>query len=640
MTTRPFLAALLSMAIPGLARAQGAPPRDGWVVLPVEEYRALRERAYPLDPAPAPPPVDATLTRVDYELTLRGDAAIGEARLTVDVLKEGWVKVPVPTGLLVRGARIDGRPTAVIEGTPRTLLLGKPGRTLATLEVAVPVVSSAGTESVRVPSSASALTRVSLLVPRRGLEPTVTGGFLAESAETAAGTRLVAHAASGEPLAVSWRARREDHRASLPLRLRGAVTTLVALGEDATQLTSNVDVEVVQGLAPRVGLPLPDGVTVNQVSGAEVASWAVEKGSLEVRFFEPAVGQARFVVSAEARLPRDGVVSVPLLRLASAERETGGVGIEVLGAGEIEAQEETPKGLEPTDPGELGDPVAGRASPSLAAFRYRPQGGDQPRRLTLRIRRFTPETVLLANVDEARLDVVATAEGRTLVRARWAVRNNLKSFAALTLPAGATLWSASLAGRPVRPGLGADGTVLLPLEKGRSGQEAPAFLVEVVYLTREAAWPREGHARIALPALDLPVSRTAVLVRLPAVFDVEVEPGAFREGPAEEPTSPAFAEAESGWEKDEMKAAARAAPAGAGEGAELGVEGGVAGGLAHLVERFRKEGPSAGVAGVVPLHVPFPEAGAVRWLVTELTPEGSAPVLSLKYRRNRKGGRR
>ncbi len=33
-------------------------------------------------------------------------------------------------------------------------------------------------------------------------------------------------------------------------------------------------------------------------------------------------------------------------------------------------------------------------------------------------------------------------------------------------------------------------------------------------------------------------------------------------------------------------------------------------------------------------------AGAVRWLVTELTPEGSAPLLSLKYRRNRKGGLR
>jgi hypothetical protein len=58
------------------------------------------------------------------------------------------------------------------------------------------------------------------------------------------------------------------------------------------------------------------------------------------------------------------------------------------------------------------------------------------------------------------------------------------------------------------------------------------------------------------------------------------------------------------------------------------------------VERFRKEGPSAGVAGVVPLRVPFPEAGNVRFLATELTPEGSAPVLSLRYRRNRKGGQR
>ena len=49
-------------------RAQDAVRQDGWVVLPVEEYRALRARAFPSAPDPAPPPVDAALTRVDYDL--------------------------------------------------------------------------------------------------------------------------------------------------------------------------------------------------------------------------------------------------------------------------------------------------------------------------------------------------------------------------------------------------------------------------------------------------------------------------------------------------------------------------------------------------------------------------------------------
>src|SRR5579859_5473327 len=65
----------------------------GWVVIPVDEYRTLHAEAFPVERQPEPPPVEATLTRVDYELKVSGDLASGGASLTVDVLKEGWVRV-------------------------------------------------------------------------------------------------------------------------------------------------------------------------------------------------------------------------------------------------------------------------------------------------------------------------------------------------------------------------------------------------------------------------------------------------------------------------------------------------------------------------------------------------------------------
>src|SRR3989442_7198247 len=37
----------------------------GWVVLPVAEYTALRHAAFPAEPESMPPPVDATLSRID-----------------------------------------------------------------------------------------------------------------------------------------------------------------------------------------------------------------------------------------------------------------------------------------------------------------------------------------------------------------------------------------------------------------------------------------------------------------------------------------------------------------------------------------------------------------------------------------------
>src|ERR1700728_3397418 len=79
---------------------------QGWVVLPIRDYEALHAQAYPAERGPEVPPVEATLTRVDYDLRVDGAVATGSARLTIDVLKDGWVRVPVPPGLLVREARL------------------------------------------------------------------------------------------------------------------------------------------------------------------------------------------------------------------------------------------------------------------------------------------------------------------------------------------------------------------------------------------------------------------------------------------------------------------------------------------------------------------------------------------------------
>ena len=73
---------------------------------------------------------------------------------------------------------------------------------------------------------------------------------------------------------------------------------------------------------------------------------------------------------------------------------------------------------------------------------------------------------------------------------------------------GATLWSASVAGKAVRPGVAEKDAVLLALEKGRAGQDAPTFAVRITYVQSINAWDEKGPARLTLPALDLPISRT------------------------------------------------------------------------------------------------------------------------------------
>jgi hypothetical protein len=646
------LFALLFLAAASVA-AQTTSHSPGWVVLPVDEYRTLHARAYPIERDPEPPPVEATLTRVDYDLRIDSELASGRASLTVDVLKDGWVRVPVPAGLLVREARLDGKLVSLVPGAAGksggqlSALLSHSGRAVLLLDIAIPVFSSAGEESITLPSTASGVTRASVQLPRQGVDVRLTGGLLSEKSESATESKWIAYGRGNEALTFAWRRKTEDHRATQPLRMRGSLTQLLGLGEDSTSINAEVNLEVTQGAARVAKIQIPDKVTINQVLGAMVADWEVKANELSVTFLEPVEQNARFVVTGETRSPREGQIDIPLLRLLNAERETGGVAVEVLGAGEIKDLKS--EGLDNADATDLGEMVANRQSPSLAAFRFRAGDAKLSRSLSLSVARYTPQAVLMANVSEARYQVLVSSEGKTLVQARYAVRNNQRNFLKITLPPGATLWSASLAGKAVRPGQSPDGSLLLPLDKARAGEEAPEFAVEVVYLSRGTAWNDKGEFKLGLPALDLPVSRTGLLVYHPPLFKVTPEQGAFRMEPYANPLSSVLNPP--------------ASFTGSGAGVGPGVGGGVSAFMTApapaspgmddkdeskskrsqvateaLLDKFRADSLAGKRAGILPIHVSFPAFGPSLYLVSELTGENQAPSAGLTYQHEKKVG--
>ena len=401
---RPFFPCVVAASVGWgtAAQAQEKPVEPshapGWVVIPVDEYRVLRAKAYPVEHDPEPPPLDATLTRVDYDLQIAGDLAAGRASLTVDVLKDGWVRVPVPAGLLVREARLDGKLVSLVPGAPGkggthlSALLSHAGRSVLQLDVDVAVTSSAGDESMSLPSTESGVTRAMVLLPRPGVDLRVGGGLLSEKTETSGETKWLAYARGNEALTFTWRKKTEDHHIELPLRLRGSLTQLTSLAEDSTSIYAEANFEVVQGAAREVRIRLPEKITINQVSGAMVADWEMKNGELAVTFLEPVEHSARFVISGEARLPRDGIIDIPLFRLLNTERDAGGVAVEILGAGEIKDQKA--QGLEDADATDLGEMVASRQSPALVAFRVRSGEAGSTRSLSLNVVRYDQQAVL------------------------------------------------------------------------------------------------------------------------------------------------------------------------------------------------------------------------------------------------------
>ena len=615
---------------PGTCSAQDSSRSSGWVVIPVDEYKRLRALAFPTERDSDVLPVEATLTRVDYDLHVNGELATGQASLTVDVIKDGWVRVPIPSGLYVREAKLDGKLLSLVSGGgekgagPLSVILPRPGRYMLILDVAVPVASNAGNESIALPSTMSGVTRALVQLSRQGMDVKLSGGVLVEASDSATESRWLAYGNGIQPLTFAWRRKTDDHRNSQHLRMRGSLTEVVGLGEDSTSVNAEVNVEIIQGATAEIRVTIPEKVDINQVSGAMVADWEMKGSELAITFLEPVEQNARFVVNGETRSPRDGQIEIPILRLANTERETGGIAVEVLGAGEI--KDRRLQGLENADASDLGEMVSSRQSPSLLAFRFRSVDPKAGRMLNINVVRYAQQAVLMANVEEARYEVLMTNEGKTLVQGRFAVRNNQRNFLKITLPAGARLWSATLSGTAVRPGQASDGGLLLPLEKARGGEEASGFAVEILYVWAGKPWDERGKVLVPLPKLDLPVSRTGLRLQYPPLFRISTEPGSFHAESYVDPSSSVLAKKLERSSLPESKPPSQLAPDARNDAMQA------------LVDRFKIEAQTGRGAGILPIKISFPVVGSSIFLMSELTGENQTPTVELSYQRTGKKG--
>jgi hypothetical protein len=196
----------------------------------------------------------------------------------------------------------------------------------------------------------------------------------------------------------------------------------------------------------------------------------------------------------------------------------------------------------------------------------------------------------------------------------------------VSLPIGATLWHASVAHRPGRPGRSPSGALLVPLEKGRASDDSSLFAVDLAYIISTAPWADRGTTETVLPALDIPISRTGVEVHYSPRFRVRPAGGPFRTEAYAEPLSAAL--------RDERESSSMPAPLLSPPADQVGdKDGGDA--MSALVQQFKQAGGGRVLPGVFPVEVPFPAFGDVLFLATELTPEAQTPLLQLEYHRER-----
>ena len=598
---------------------------------------------------PTAPPVDATLTRIDYELRVddRRSRSPGRALLTVDVLREGWVKVPIPAGLRVRDARLDGQPlpldrrTAVARRAVAHRTIGAVARDLA-----------AGRRGCR-GQSQSPCRHLPLRcrAPRCRCQEaawisTVTGGFVSERSESTAESRWTALGRANQPLTFSWKRKADDRRAEMPLRFRARVASSIGLGEEVSAISSVVSVEVQQGLAREVSLAIPVGLVVNQVNGATVADWTVKGGLLTVRLLDPVATELSFVVQGESRLPADGDIAVPLVRVPAAEREIGGVAISVLGAGEIEKHQM--RGLEPGDISDLADIVAGHESPSTVAFRLRPASGNRSA-----IAQYLRQALHAASGPhrQHRGSAVSRPRGRRrTVPDRSALRDSQQPAQLPESHAAATRDDLERVGRRQ---VGAAG------RRRRRGRAAAARERPrrrgCADVRRAHHLPATGRAVAASPQpLDSICRRLIFRSRAPASSCITRRVFASSRSLARSASnrtrvcSPRRCASIGAAATASGSAAAGLAPPAAAALPSPAMAADAAAALSPpdeqtgkttqfrmLIDRYRNEGGGRTVSGALPIDVSFPTMGPSLFMASELTAESSTPSIDLSVRRVR-----
>ncbi|MSU58863.1 MAG: hypothetical protein EXS35_11980 [Pedosphaera sp.] len=156
-----------------------------------------------------------------------------------------------------------------------------------------------------------------------------------------------------------------------------------------------------------------------------------------------------------------------------------------------------------------GQPEANAA----LAYRYLRPGYQ----LAVEAKRFAEAQVLDALAETFNLTTVVAEDGQMMTAISVAVRNNGRQHLEIALPAGATVWSAFVAGQAVKPSL-REGKLLLPLENAGSDPDSSGLAVELTYVSTNQFPAHHGKVYLISPTLDVPMKNARWEVYLPADY--------------------------------------------------------------------------------------------------------------------------
>ncbi|NQU11382.1 hypothetical protein HQ590_11360 [bacterium] len=312
----------------------------------------------------------------------------------------------------------------------------------------------------------------------------------------------------------------------LPSWIRAEIVNWVTVTETLVSGRTLVRYEIQNAPAKEFGVRVPASYKNVELTGANIRrkdetnhEWRVELQSRVRGVYTLTVTWDRPTSAAGTALELPGIEALEV------ERETGVVAINAQPPLRV-TEHEAGADLLSIDAREVPEWAGRSDGAAVLAYRYLRPGY----RLALTAERFEEAEVLQALVDSARFATVVADDGQLITEMTLQVRNNGRQYLELKFPDQAQVWSAFVAGQPVRPSR-RDGKLLLPLE--RSVGDAPVS-VQVIYVGVTGFPAVRGQVELTTPTFDVPVKSARWELYLPTDYDYTGFAGSMRQEKAVE----------------------------------------------------------------------------------------------------------
>jgi len=250
-----------------------------------------------------------------------------------------------------------------------------------------------------------------------------------------------------------------------------------------------------------------------EISGANIRTREQTGNVWRVELQSPVRGNYLLTVTwDQPRSAKTNALALAGVVAENVERETGFLAISAKAP--LQVSETSAADLQRVDTSDFPDWAGVTGGSTALAYRYVRPGYA----LALDVRRFDDAAVLEALVDSAQFTSVVADDGQMMTEMALSVRNNGRQFLEVELPADAKVWSAFVAGQPVRPSQ-RDGKLLLPIES--SGADDGAMSVELTYVGTNVFPKTLGDVGFASPKFDVPLKNAHWEVYLPPDYNYQ-----------------------------------------------------------------------------------------------------------------------